>query len=88
MLIDREIIIDTVNQSFLKGESFTELSIQLWDLICQCDISEPKKDELEPIPEKLEDLKELDNISQITTSIADNYFTPFESYLPDRRLKK
>ena len=78
MLIDREIIIDTVNQSFLRGESFTELSVQLWNLICDLDIQKPSSDELTPIPEKFEDLKELDNLSQITTSIADNYFTPFE----------
>ena len=73
MLIDREIIIDTINQSFIRGESFTELSIQLWVLICDLDIKKQSEGQLQSIPEKLEDLKDLDNLSQITTSIADNF---------------
>lgn len=37
-LIDREILIDSMNQNFMRGESFTELSVQLWHLICEQDI--------------------------------------------------
>ena len=39
-LIDREIVIDQMIQNFSKGESITELSIQLWYLICDIDIAQ------------------------------------------------
>ena len=39
-LIDREILIDSILKNFTKGESITEMSIQLWYLICDIDIAE------------------------------------------------
>ena len=38
-LIDREILLDQMLQNFSKGESITELSIQLWYLINDIDVA-------------------------------------------------
>ena len=69
-------------QNFTKGESITEMSIELWHLICDIDIvdtnqtkpelkSEPNKAQ---IIEKVEELKDLDKQSQISMmSVLDNY---------------
>ena len=83
-------------QNFAKGESITELSIQLWYLICDIDIAPQNGNNDEDDPEKpqgildrMEDLKDLDKQSIISlVSVVDNYQNPYEEYLPDRRFKR
>ena len=96
-LIDREILIDSMNQNFIRGESFTELSVQLWHLICEQDIQKASEEQLAPIPERLEDWKkdvqgdykgEFDALSKLSGSIADSYADPFSSFLPDKRFRR
>lgn len=84
-------------QNFGKGESITELSIQLWYLICDIDIDNKVKDDQEnqkqfspmAILDRMEDLKDLDKQSLVSmVSVVDNYQNPYEEYLPDRRFKR
>lgn len=94
-LIDREIILDSMLQNFTKGESVTELSIQLWYLICDIDIAsdlsatKPAEESKNQIMERMEDLKDLEKQSvKSLMSVVDHYQNPYEEYLPDRRFKR
>lgn len=97
-LIDREILIDSMIQNFTKGESITEISIELWYLICDTDIvdtnqAKPQQKSEQTtkaqIIEKIEELKDLDKQSQISmVSVLDNYQNPYEEFLSDRRFRR
>ena len=84
-------------QNFTKGVSITELSIELWFLINDIDIATPlgpngedPATQLQPIPEQAEEIKDFDKMSALSQmpSVVDNYQSPYEEYLPDRRFKR
>lgn len=83
-------------QNFTKGVSITELSIELWFLINDIDIATPlgpngedPASHLSPIPEQAEEFKDFDKVSVLSMpSVVDNYQSPYEEYLPDRRFKR
>ena len=78
-------------QNFNKGESITELSIQLWYMICDIDITSPESQQQKPSPilNRMQELKEWDKQSMLSMgSVGDNYVSPYEEYLPDRRFKR
>ena len=69
-------------KNFAKGESITELSIELWYLICEVDVDESKASaevltdskKVIKIPERMEDLRDLDKQSLLSmVSLMENY---------------